>query len=277
MQEAVYLSRFLCAIKEKYMEGIKGKIVLVTGANKGIGKSIAQNFLEEGATVIVAGGSDTAATEKTVAEFKALGPVEGYTVDMSDFDAVEKMVDYVAEKYGRIDVLVNNAGINIRNWATEFDMEAWDKVLAVNLRSYFVAARTAARYMKEQGGGSIVCISSGNSAMYTTKRSAYNTSKAAVNGLVGALAVEWARFGIRVNGVAPGYVLTDMVKHGIEEGIIDVDAIMPMVPMKRFLDPREIARPVVFLASSEASGVTGQVLFSDAGWKICGLPEDKDF
>jgi len=255
------------------MDGIKGKIVLVTGANKGIGKCIAENFLKEGATVIVAGGRDKASTEATVEEFKALGPVEGYSIDMTDLKAVEEMVDYVAKKYGRIDILVNNAGINLRNWATEFDMEAWDKVITVNLKAYFVAARTAARYMKEQGGGAIVMTSSGNSAMYTTKRSAYNTSKTAVNGLVGALAVEWARFGIRVNAVAPGFVLTDMVKHGIEEGIIVPDAIRPMVPMKRFLDPNEIARPVVFLASDEASGITGQVLFSDGGWRICGLPE----
>ena len=255
------------------MEGIKGKIVLVTGANKGIGKAIAKEFLENGATVVIAGGRDAAATEKAIAELSPIGPVEAMNVDMTNDAAVEAMIDHVVEKYGRIDVLVNNAGVNIREWATDFDIEKFDFVMNVNLRSYFVASRYAARYMKKQGGGCIVCTSSAMSKEYSSKRCAYHISKTGVNGLVSCLATEWARDNIRVNGIAPGYVMTEMVEKGIADGVIDFEAIMPIIPMKRLLKPEEIARPVVFLASDWASGMTGQILFSDGGWSSCGLPE----
>lgn len=130
--------------------------------------------------------------------------------------------------------------------------------------------------MQKQGGGSIVCISSGNSQCFTSQRSAYNISKAAVNGLVATLGVEWARFNIRINAVAPGYVMTEMIQKGINEGIIDIDNIMKVIPMKRLLMPEEIGNSVVFLASDEASGITGQTLFTDGGWSKAGLPEEKD-
>ncbi len=257
------------------MRGLKKKIVLVTGGSKGIGKGIAKRFLEEGCTVVIA-ARGVESGQQTVEEFSPLGPIEFYEADMSKEEDILSLIDHVVKKYGRLDILVNNAGINIRNWATDFDTEDFDKVLSLNLRAYYLASRTAARYMKEQGGGSIVCISSGNSERYTTRRSAYNISKAAVNGLVGTLAVEWGRFNIRINGVAPGFVMTDMVRQGIADGVIDVDAIMLVLPQKRFLDTSEVASSVAFLASDEASGVTGQVLFTDGGWNRCGLPEKKD-
>lgn len=254
------------------MRGIAGKVTLITGGIRGIGKGIARRFVEEGAQVIVTGSKDVENARKTVEELSKLGKIESYMADLSDAGAIDKMIDDVVKKYGRIDILINNAGIQIREWATEFKVEDFDKVLGVNLRAYYLAAR----YMKKQGGGSIVCISSGNSERYTTRRSAYNISKAAVNGLVGTLGVEWGRFNIRINGVAPGYVMTDMVQKGIDEGIIDVDNIMLVIPMKRFLQPEEIASSVCFLASDEASGITGQVLFTDGGWSRAGLPEQRD-
>ena len=146
----------------------------------------------------------------------------------------------------------------------------------INLKSYYFASRAAARYMKQQGGGAIVCTSSANSERFTTKRTPYCISKAAVNGLAAALGNEWGRFNIRVNAVAPGYVYTDMVKQGIAEGIIDEKAGMSVVPLKRYLLPEEIAAAVCFLLSDEASGITGQTLFVDGGWNKNGLPEAKD-
>ena len=255
------------------MEGIKGKVVLVTGGNKGLGKAIVKEFLEHGATVVMAGGRDTAATEKALAEVKDLGTVEAVNIDMTDDAAVEAMIDHVVETYGRIDVLVNNAGVSVREWATDIDIEKFDFVMDVNLRAYFVASRYAARYMKKQGGGCIICTSSAMSSEYSSKRCAYHISKTGVNGLVGCLATEWARDGIRVNGIAPGYVMTELVKKGVDDGVIDFNAIMPIIPMKRLLQPEEIARPVLFLASDWASSITGQVLFADGGWSSCGLPE----
>ena len=258
------------------MRGIKGKITLITGGTRGIGKGIAKRFLEEGAIVIVVGGKNRQDAENTVAELSPLGQIEYMMVDLSGTEAVEKMIDDVVAKYGRIDILVNDAGIQVRKWATEFPIEDFDRVLGVNMRSDFIASRTAARYMQKQGGGSIVCISSGNSQCYTSQRCAYNISKTAVNGLVATLGVEWARFNIRINGVAPGYVMTEMIQKGINEGIIDIENIMKVIPMKRLLTPEEIGNSVLFLASDEASGITGQTLFVDGGWSKAGLPEGKD-
>ena len=144
------------------MKGLKDKIVLVTGGAKGLGKAMTTRFLQEGATVVIA-DVDAEASAATVEELGTLGPIEAYQIDLRDADAIEAMVDYVAEKYGRIDIAVNNAGVQIHGWATEFPLEKFDMMLSLNLRAYYLVARAAARYMKKQGGGSIVCISSGNS------------------------------------------------------------------------------------------------------------------
>ena len=253
------------------MRGIKDKVTIVTGAAQGIGKGIAACFARQGARLIIADLQEEAA-KKTAEELAAEYGCEAraYKINLTENDEIEAMMAWVAEKYGRIDILVNNAGVQIREWATDFPVEKLDFLLNLNLRAYYLSSRVAARYMKEQPeGGSIVCISSGNSQCFTSKRSPYNISKAAVNGLA-------ARFGIRINAVAPGYVLTDMVKKGIEEGNINAENIMQVIPMKRFLDVDEIGNAVVFLASSEASGITGQTLFVDAGWSKCGLPEGPD-
>ena len=257
------------------MKGLKDKIVLVTGGAKGLGKAMTTRFLQEGGTVVIA-DVDAEASAATVEELGTLGPIEAYQIDLRDADAIEAMVDYVAEKYGRIDIAVNNAGVQIHGWATEFPLEKFDMMLSLNLRAYYLVARAAARYMKKQGGGSIVCISSGTSQRYPTRRSPYNITKAGINGLVGTLAVEWGRFNIRINGVAPGFVDTELFRVGVKNGIIDVDNNMLVVPMKRMLEAEEIANGVAFLASEEASGVTGQVLFIDGGWSRAGLPEKKD-
>ena len=258
------------------MKGIKDKIAIVTGANKGIGKAIAQAFLEEDATVVLCGGRDVKATEKAVADLEKFGKVEGYSLNMLNDDEVEKMVNYVGEKYGRIDILVNNAGVCPRDWATDFDLDVWNQCFDLDARSYFVASRCAARWMKKQHDGRIVCISSAASTEFMTKRSAYCTAKAAVNGMVGTLAVEWGRFGIRINAVAPGSVLTELVQKSIDEGVIDLSLNFSLFPIKRTIEPREIAAPVVFLASDDASCITGQTLFADLGWSKAGLPEPED-
>jgi len=130
--------------------------------------------------------------------------------------------------------------------------------------------------MMENGGGSIVCISSGNSERFTSKRAPYCISKAAINGLVGTLGTEWGRYNIRVNAVAPGFIYTEMVQKGIAEKVIDESAVMSVTPMKRYITTGEVASAVCFLASDEAGGITGQTLFVDGGWNKCGLPEGKE-
>ncbi len=259
------------------MRGIKDKVTIVTGGAQGIGKGIAQCFAKEGACVIIADINEESATATAQELRETYGcKAAAYQVNLCENDEIEAMMAYVVKTYGRIDILVNNAGVQIREWATDYPVDKYDFVMNLNLRAYYLCSRVAARTMKEQGSGSIVCISSGNSQCFTSKRSVYNITKSAINGLVGTLGVEWGRYGIRINAVAPGYVMTDMVKAGIEEGTIDPDNIMQVIPMKRFLDVEEIGSAVVFLASSEASGITGQTLFVDAGWSKCGLPEGQD-
>lgn len=254
----------------------QGKTAVVTGGSRGLGKAIAAKLLEEGMTVVIADILEPELTA-TVEEFSERGfKADGFVADLGVVADINKLVDYAVRKYGTLDVLVNNAGIQIRKPAVEFEEADWDRLIGINLKAFYFAATAAARVMIPKGRGSIVCISSANSTEFTSKRSLYNISKAAVNGLVGTLGVEWARYGIRINAVAPGYVETDMVKQGIRDGIINLDEILTVLPIKRMIKPEEIAAAVAFLASDAASGVVGQTLFVDGGWSKNGLPEKKE-
>lgn len=257
------------------MKGIKDKTTIVTGGARGIGKGISARLSAEGAKLIIVDIDEDAARTAAAELCRGGAYAKAYKADLRNVGEIDAMIQYVHEKYGSIDILINNAGVQIREWATEFDEAQFDLLMDLNLKAYYFAARAAARYMKNQEhGGSIVCISSANSTCFTSRRSPYNISKAAVNGMVGTLAVEWGRFNIRINAVAPGYVLTDMVQMGINQGIIDMQTNFKVIPMKRLLREEEIAGGVCFLASDEASGITGQTLFIDGGWSRCGLPED---
>lgn len=253
------------------------RIAVVTGGANGIGKGIVKKFLQEGIKVYIA-DIDEAAGKVIEGEFNKEWPgmCVFVKVDLTKDDEIEKLFAdvYAAEK--KIDILVNDAGIQIREWATDFPIEQFDRLMSINLRAYYLCSRTAARYMKEQRKGSIVCISSVNSVSYHSKRSPYNISKAAINGLVGTLGVEWGRYNIRINAVAPGYVLTELMESGIREGIIDEKNIMSVIPMKRYIAIEEIANTVYFFASDMSSAVTGQVLCADGGWSKNALPESED-
>lgn len=259
------------------MHSLEGKVAIVTGAARGIGKGIANCLAQEGCTVVIADMLKNI-EEKTVNELIDQG-MKGdyYQVNLLEESEIEELMKYVYDTYGRIDILVNNAGITVREPAITMKSSDFDRVLGVNMRTYFLASRSAARYMRNQPEkGNIVCISSATSECCTSRRSPYNISKAAVNGLVATLGVEWGRIGIRINAVAPGYVMTDMVDEGIKQGIIEVEKIMTVIPMKRFVLPEEIGRAVCFLASENASAITGQTLFVDGGLSKCGFPETKD-
>ena len=251
---------------------LKDKIAIVTGGAQGIGKAIVKVMAEKGAYVVIADIDKKSATET----IKEIPNTEFYQLDLCNDQEVEDLFAHVNNKYGKIDILVNDAGIQIRNWATDFDMEKFDKLLRLNLRAYYVCSRTAARYMKMQGDGKIVNISSVNGSRYHSKRSAYNISKAGINGMTGTMAVELGRFGIRVNGVAPGYVETEVMLSGIREGILKEDNIKSVIPMKKYVLPEEVGKLVAFLASDESNGITGQTIHIDGGQSVIALPEDQN-
>lgn len=259
------------------MRGLENKVAIVTGAARGIGKAITDRLASEKVKVVLADVLEDVGTE-TVKEFKAMGyDVAFCRTDLRKVAELQKLVDFTVEKYGTVDILVNCAGVQIRKAAVNFTEEDWDLINDVNLKSQFFLSTIAGRVMLEKGKGSIVCISSGTAGNNTSRRSPYNITKMAVNGLAGALGNEWARFGVRVNAVAPGWNATEMVKDGLRMGIIKEEGILPMIPLNRFLEPTEMADTVAFLASDESSSIVGQTIYADGGGSIRCIPEPNDF
>lgn len=258
------------------MRNLRGKIAIVTGGARGLGKAMAERLAIEGVHVVIADRLREE-TQETVSAFRGKGyDVDFIIVDLLDVAQINEMVDEVVKKYGRIDILVNNAGVQIRKKAVEFTENDWDTLMGVNLKAYYFASCAAARHMIKAGSGAIVCTSSENSARFTSKRTLYAVSKGAVNAMVGALAVEWARYGIRINAVAPGFIDTEMHRTAIAQGVLNDDELLTVLPNKRLLLADEIADAVCYLASDDASGVVGQVLFVDGGCNVNCLPESKE-
>lgn len=250
------------------------KTVIVTGGANGIGYGIVKKYLSCKWNVVIF-DVDEGACARVMKEHN--GAIDCIRVDLTKDSEVVAAFKKVKDEYGSIDAVICNAGIAIRKWAVDFSMDDYDRLMNVNLRAYYLCAKIAGEIMMAQPEkGAIVCISSANSVTFHSRRSLYNTSKAAVNGMVGTLGVEWARFGVRINAVAPGYVMTDLLAKGIEDGIIDENTIMSVVPIKRYITIEEVANVVYFLTSEESSGVTGQVLFVDGGWSKNALPEGKN-
>ncbi|OON95113.1 MAG: hypothetical protein ATN32_00125 [Candidatus Epulonipiscium fishelsonii] len=251
----------------------KGKVAIVSGGARGIGKAICQRLAEAGAKVIVADLISDLAKE-TSNELNSKGyETLSYSVDLSKSEQIKRMIQFAVDNFGTLDILVNNAAIQIRRASEHFKEEDWDLINDVNLKSHWIASQEAAKIMLKKGSGSIICIASGTASRATSHRSPYCITKAAVEGLARALGNEWARYGVRVNGVSPGWALTDMVKEGIRVGAVKQDEILPMMPIDRFLDPMEIANTVNFLASDQASGIIGQTIYCDGGGSIRCVPE----
>lgn len=247
---------------------LAGKHVVITGGAKGIGRAIAELFVEAGATVIIT-DRDEAAGKQTVAELNARRPSSAslYILDVTDRDAAERTAEAIATEVGVPDVLVNNAGIVRNGPASETSEADWHAVIDVNLNGVFYCAQAFGKRMAAVGRGAIVNISSmcGEIVVYPQPQVAYNAAKAGVNLITKSLAVEWAKQGVRVNAVAPGYTATELTLAGRsnEEWF---STWMRMTPQGRLGEPREIANAVLFLASDAASFVTGTVLAVDGGY-----------
>lgn len=254
------------------MKNLKNKRVLVTGGARGIGLAVASCFAKEGAAVFLADINGEMAQE-SARKLKNKYEIVccGYQADVSSCESIKELFDSISREWGGLDILINNAGVQIRQPSAEFEEINWDRLMQINLKGAFYCAQAAANIMKQ--GGAIVSISSGTSVMTTPGRAPYVISKAGINAMTAVLAAEWAKDNIRLNAVAPGWIMTDMVKDGIRLGIVSEQQILSAVPMKRLADPGEIANAVVYLASDEASYVTGQTLFVDGGWSALGLPD----
>ena len=252
---------------------LQNKVALVTGSGRGIGRAIALRFAEEGASVVVNSvhreSSDSVKKEIESRGGKAIS----VPCDISKAGSVEELFARTKQEYGGIDILVNNAGINIVKPALEMTEADWDTILSINLRSIFICSKAAAALMIPKRSGKIINLSSIVGINPFPNRAPYATSKAGVIMLTRELATEWAKHNIMVNAIAPGFILTDMLKSRISEGAINGDAILRRVPMGRFGEVDDIVRSALFLASEDSSYITGQCLTVDGGYTAYGFVE----
>ncbi len=242
---------------------LEGKVALVTGASRGIGRAIAEELAAEGAAVIINYNGSREAAEEVAAKIQeAGGKASVIQCSVADPEAVEAMMKQIVSEYKRLDILVNNAGITKDNLILKMKEEEFEAVLDTNLKGVFHTSKHAARQMLRQKAGSIVNISSISGVMGNAGQTNYAASKAGVIGFTKSLARELASREIRVNAVAPGFIETDMTEKLPESA---AEAGKSQVPFGRFGKAQEVAKAVCFLASADASYITGQVLHVDGG------------
>lgn len=245
---------------------LEGRVAIVTGAGRGIGRAIAEAFAREGARVVLSDRDESVAAE---AARDIGGSAIAIRADIAADDDVAALTRSVIERFGRIDILVNNAGIGATTLFLESTREEFERVVRINLTGTFLVGQAVARIMAAQGGGRIINIASLSGQKGGVGRSAYGASKAGVELLTKVMAVELAESGITVNAIAPGPILTEVSKvmHTVETR----EAYHRLVPQRRYGEPSEIADAAVFLASDDAAYVTGHTLNVDGGFLAAGL------
>ena len=249
---------------------LKNKVAVITGASKGIGKGIAERYSQEGAKVVLASRSmDRLSAISDEINGKG-GKSLALTVDVRQSESVQAMIDKTVKEFGRIDIMVNNAGISMASPSEELAPDDWSRALETDLFGVFYGCQSAGRQMIRQGGGCIINITSMYGLVAAPMRAAYCASKAAGNMLTKVLASEWASKKIRVNAIAPGYVRTEMIQELLEKGVLPINAIEKRTPQGRMGEVEDILGLAVFLASDEASYITGSIMTVDGGWTAHG-------
>ena len=254
---------------------LQGKIAIVTGAAQGIGKSIAEALARNGATVVV---SDVSVEKGEAAAAGLGGPATFIGCDITDAAQVRALVDAAVERYGRLDIMVNNAGINSnrpedRVTMDKYPVETWRRIIDVDLNGTFYCCRAAAAQMVKQNSGSIINIASIAGVVALRLQIGYVAAKAGILKMTEAMACELGPQGVRVNAVSPGSTLTDGTRELFYNDKSRADHILSFIPQRRPGETNEIADAVVFLASDAASYINGHNLVVDGGW-ICGFNRD---
>jgi NAD(P)-dependent dehydrogenase (short-subunit alcohol dehydrogenase family) len=250
---------------------LSGKVVIVTGAGSGIGRTVSVQLASEGWSVVAAdlNVETAAATAKhlTISGAKA----NGVPVDISCAQDCARMVSEAIESFGRIDALVNCAGISKPGDSLSYSQADWERLVDVQLNgAFFTAQAIAARLVAQRSGGALVFLSSTHAEAAFPRRAAYCAAKAGVAMLTKVLAIEWATHGIRVNAVGPAYVETEMTQRNIAAGNVSREAIERRIPLGRLAQPGDVSNAVSYLLSDRASFITGQSLYIDGGWLAYG-------
>ena len=249
---------------------LSGKVAIVTGGNGGIGLGMARGLAEAGAAIAVV-GRNLAKSEAAVAELKALGArAIAVTADVTDKSAVAAMVARVGGEFGRIGILVNNAGINIRKPPEALDIAEWDSVIATNLTSAFLCSQAVYPAMKQAGGGKIINIGSMMSIFGASFSPAYAASKGGIVQFTRSCAVAWASDNIQANAVLPGWIDTDLTKRARTEIDGLHDRVLGRTPAARWGDIADFAGIAVFLSSAASDFVTGTAIPVDGGFSVMG-------
>ena len=248
---------------------LEGKVALVTGSARGIGSALAIGLAQAGAAVAVSDMPDRLEGAKAVQEkIEGLGCQSAtYGLDVLDLGGIRAAMEGVVNDFGRLDVLVNNAGIRRRKPALEVTEEDWDAVVDTNLKGVFFCAQAAARPMIDQGGGRIINIASQMALVAREDRAAYCASKAGVANLTRVLALEWIKYGITVNAIGPGPTTTPGMLAADSRSPLEVEQdLAANMPLGRRMEPEELVGAAIYLASPSASATTGHLLIVDGGW-----------
>jgi len=244
------------------MKLLEGKTALITGASRGIGKAIAHRFAQEGSDIAITNIADDEEFKATIREFEAMGvKAKGYVSNASSFIDSQRVIDEVVKDFGRIDVLVNNAGITRDTLLMRMSEDQWDSVIAVNLKSVFNLTKAVLMTMIKQKGGSIINMSSVVGVSGNAGQSNYSASKAGILGFTKSIAKEVGSRNIRCNAIAPGFILTEMTEKLPEDVKNDW---VNKIPLKRGGTPEDVANTALYLASDLSSYVTGQTIH------VCG-------
>lgn len=246
-------------------------VAIVTGAGRGIGREIALGLAKAGCDVVICSRTESELND-VAEEIRATGSIAlVVTCDVSKPAHIDHVISETLARFGKIDILINNAGLTKKHPAENFPLEDWHQIIQINLTGVFLFAQKVGKVMLDQEKGSIINVSSIASKQALTDSIAYAASKGGVNMLTKTFATEWAERGVRVNAIAPAYIETPLVKAIKDHRADFATDIMNRTPMKRMGDPKEIVGSAIFLASNASSYITGETIFIDGGWTAVGL------